>query len=110
MLGLILDIKINIASLDEEVWYIMYKYDDEFKKYTQQSNLCAQLFTKKIILNNRIEYRLLGKLHCLDHPAVIENMGIFSIQVWYKAGLKHRDDDDPAVILATGPKYWYKHC
>ena len=28
---------------------------------------------------------------------------------WYRNGLKHRDNDLPAVIYANGDKYWYKN-
>ncbi len=60
---LLLDIRFHIASFDEDVWYLFYKHFDDFKLLTTQSiPLFIQLFTKKILLDDRIEYRLLGLL------------------------------------------------
>jgi hypothetical protein len=39
-------------------------------------------------------------------PAVIETIGI---QLWYKNGKKHRDNDFPAEIYPNGSQCWYKN-
>src|SRR4029078_5296143 len=108
MLSLILDVKIYIASYDEEVWYQMYLYDDEVKEYTKLSILYfKQLFTKPIIIKDYwTEYRLLGYRHRDgDQPAFIYANGT---KVWYQNGQRHRDGDQPAFIYADGSKQWYQ--
>src|SRR4029079_276154 len=96
---------IIIASFDEEVWYQMVRYDDEFKKYAQCFTITfTQLFTKQIILDDRTEYRLLGKLHHLFRPALVTKSG----QFWYQNDLIHREGDQPAIIWNDGSKEWYR--
>ena len=34
---------------------------------------------------------------------------ILGNQFWYKDGLRHREDDLPAVIWADGTSFWYLH-
>ncbi len=102
---LLLDVRFHIASFDEEVWYLFYKHFDDFKLLSLRSiSLFAQLFTKKILLDDRIEYRLLGYLHCDSGPAIINN----DHQFWYQHGQCHRDDD-PAIICTNGKQHWYQH-
>jgi hypothetical protein len=36
--NLILDIKIEIASKDEDVWYHLYKYNKDFNRYAISNN------------------------------------------------------------------------
>ena len=43
---------------------------------------------------------------CDDRPAVIYASGT---KWWYKNGERHRDGDKPAVIFADGEKRWYKN-
>ena len=50
-----------------------------------------------------VHYRLDGKLHREDGPAVIKPDGT---QEWYKNGVRHREDG-PAVIWPDGTQSWY---
>ncbi len=122
---LILDIKINIAEKDREVWWLFYLYFDDFKNYTREytSHYC-RLFTKMIRLNQSTHYYYLNtiyvkcdtgverwynddkdrKLHRHGGPAVINCYG----EQWYQHGQLHRDDG-PAVISCEGNQYWYQH-
>jgi hypothetical protein len=50
-------------------------------------------------------WRLNGKLHREDGPAVIYPNGT---QVWYRNGLRHREDG-PAVIREDGIQWWYRN-
>ncbi len=121
MENLILDIKISIAEKDQEIWWLFYKYFDDFKNYTRvyTSHYC-QLFTKTIIKDNCTHYYYInnlvisynhggqiwykhGKRHRDGGPAVIINGN----QEWYQNGLLHRDGG-PAVI-DHGDQYWYQH-
>ncbi len=103
---LLLDVRFHIASFDEEVWYLFYKNFDDFKLLTCQSiPLFKSLFTKKCPFDNRVEYRLLGRLHRNDGPAVIYTHGT---QKWYQHGKIHRDDG-PAVIFINGDQVWYQY-
>ncbi len=102
---LLLDVRFHIASFDEEVWYLFYKHFDDFKLLTCQSrSLFTQLFTKKRLYDNRIEYRLLGYLHCNSGPSIIYNNGS---QYWYQYGKLHRDGG-PAFINKSD-QFWYQH-
>ena len=51
----------------------------------------------------RQEWRVDGRLHRLDGPAVIDADGY---QAWYVDGQRHRLDG-PAVIDADGSQQWY---
>ncbi len=102
---LLLDVRFHIASFDEKVWYLFYKHFDDFKLLTFQSrSFFWQLFTKKHLCANRIEYSLLGYVHCNSGPAVIYN----NRQEWYQNGKLHRDDG-PAIIYHGGAQLWYQH-
>ncbi len=104
--NLLFDIRFHIATFDEEVWYLFYKHFDDFKLFTCRSiPLFTQLFTKKILFNDRIEYTLLGYLHCSSGPAIIYHSGI---KIWYQHGKLHRDGG-PAIIYAKGSQFWYQH-
>ena len=41
-----------------------------------------------------------------DLPAIIRENGD---QFWYKNGLQHRDNDLPAIIFPNGDQYWFKN-
>ncbi len=109
---LLLDVRFHIATFDEEVWYFFYKHFDDFKLLTCHSiPLFIQLFTKKHLFDNRIEYRLLGRLHRDDGPAVECTDGTL---YWYQHGKitmygKLHRDDGPAIIYSDGNQYWYQH-
>ncbi len=100
MENLILDVKINIAEKDREVWWLFYLYFDDFKNYTRRytSHYC-QLFTKIIIKDHCIEY------HYLNYVYTVYNCGS---QHWYQHGERHRDGG-PAIINANGDRFWYQH-
>jgi len=57
----------------------------------------------KVYLNDRTEWRLNGKLHREDGPA-IEWAGLH--KRWYQNGKLHREDG-PAIEYETGNKSWY---
>ncbi len=117
---LILDIKIAIAEKDADVWWLFYKYFNDFKSYTRQYiNHYCQLFTNTIRLNHctkyyylistrciygRQEWRLNGKLHRNHGLAIIWPDGD---QKWYQNGNLHRNGG-PAVIK-NGKQEWYQH-
>ena len=58
---------------------------------------------ERIEFSNRVEYRLNGKPHRLDGPAIEYSNGD---KEWYVEGKLHRLDG-PAVELADGTKEWY---
>ena len=61
---------------------------------------------EEIILDDRTEYRLNGKLHNdNDLPAIVYNDGTL---MWFKNGLMHRVNG-PAFISLTGTEYWYQN-
>jgi antitoxin component YwqK of YwqJK toxin-antitoxin module len=55
--------------------------------------------------NGKITYKLNGKLHREDGPAVIYGSGR---QVWYQNGKLHRDDG-PAIIYVSRLQEWYQN-
>lgn len=90
--------------------------------------LCKDVMFDKIVLHDRVEYRLNGLLHNRsDEPAVIYNNGRKEwrecdelhrlngpaivhpdgTEEWYMFGYRHRDLDEPAITLPDGTKYWY---
>jgi hypothetical protein len=106
-MDLLLDIKTVIAAYDQEVWFILYKYDQEFHNYAVTDHAIRrfiELFTVKTAEPNSTEYQLLGKLHRCDLPAVICADGY---QAWYQRDRLHRCDL-PAVIHADGTQCWYQ--
>jgi hypothetical protein len=58
---------------------------------------------KRTELSGRIEYKLNGKLHREDGPAMELVDGK---KKWYRTGILHREDG-PAVELPDGTKGWY---
>jgi hypothetical protein len=56
-------------------------------------------------LKDRIEHRVLGKLHRKDGPAVEYKCGY---KAWYLNGELHRIDG-PAIETQYGDQHWYKH-
>ena len=59
--------------------------------------------TKEIDCNGNVIYKLNGKYHRADGPAVIWSCGT---QFWYLNGKYHRADG-PAIISATGSQEWW---
>jgi hypothetical protein len=106
--SLLLDIKTVIAAYDQEVWYRLYRYDQEFHDYAVTRHAISrfiELFTVKTVIHNQTEYRLLGHLHRCDLPAIFYANGD---QAWYQRGQRHRGNDLPAVVCADGYQAWYQ--
>ena len=101
---LILDVKLFIASIDEEVWIKLMLIDNNFNQYAfkeEGMNKFVEQFTKK---KDNCTY-LFGKLHSInDLPAKICTSGD---KYWCYDGKIHRENDLPAVIYADGDKCWY---
>jgi hypothetical protein len=64
-----------------------------------QSNLTVHIITE----HGGQEWKLNGKLHRNNAPAIIASDGM---QIWIRHGKWHRDDG-PAVIGADGSQIWY---
>jgi hypothetical protein len=138
-MDLVLDVKILIASCSEHVWYIMYRFDDEFRVYAKTEParvLFVALFTKcsrdsvaphaiyslfgqfhregdlpaVITRNSRVWYRA-GMRHRDDKPAYEcdHSHATEQLHMWYQYGKLHRDDDQPAVVWEDGAQSWYQH-
>jgi hypothetical protein len=106
--SLLLDIKTIIAAYDQEVWYILYRHDQEFHDYAvtdQAISRFVELFTVKTVDPHSTNYQLFGKLHHCGIPALILANGD---QYWYQRGVCHRGNDLPAIILADGYQAWYQ--
>lgn len=101
---LLLDVKIYIASFDENVWITMALYDKEFSKYAYKKEgltLFVDRFHK--VINN--ETFLFGKLHSInDLPASIDANGN---KFWFYDGLNHRNNDLPASIYNETQIWFY---
>jgi hypothetical protein len=113
-----LDIKLVIASSNEDAWYILWRYDQAFSRHTNTPyyvRLYTKLFTTIERTNGDIIYTLFGKIHRLDGPALIVSSGLLygvnnqgyvvnvweseydgedCYECWYIAG---KYIDDPAV-------------
>ena len=101
---LILDVKMYIASYDQETWIKMMLYDDEFHHYAYSDIGKKQFVNNFYQCINNLTY-LFNKLHSInDEPARIDYDGD---KYWYYDGKIHRENDLPAVIDADGDKYWY---
>jgi hypothetical protein len=57
----------------------------------------------KVYTNGDKHWRLNGKLHREDGPAVEASDGC---KAWYLNGLRHREDG-PAIERSNGNKFWY---
>lgn len=109
-----LELKKEIASIDDTVWYKMYSIDGEFRKYACSPEGCARfvdLFTVIIECDEYIEYQLFGRVHRgADLPAVIWFTP--STHIWCYNGNIHRDEM-PAYIEYRGDEIikeiWYRH-
>lgn len=103
MLKLILDVKICIASFDEDVWYWFYRYDNEFKNYAYTNagrHMFIQMHHQK---KNRRTY-VCGYMHSInDQPSFVNHLGHY----YHARGKNHRDNDLPAIILHDGTKHWF---
>ena len=114
-MDLIFDVKHLIASMDKEAWYWMVQLDNEFSAYASSINgICEykKIHAEIIITENWTEYRLFGKRHREDGPAIITHT---KSQLWYYRGLLHRGNGPvenghgPAIIRADGSQEWLVH-
>lgn len=110
-MDLILDIKISIACLFEDVFYKMTIADLEFRTYSRTPEGCA-LFVRLFSMTKNFNgwglfHYLFERLHRGgDLPSVISIEGkSFS---WYYNGMRHRDGDQPAVE-SSHTKMWVKY-
>ena len=72
---------------------------------------CLQHFTHIIHINDiygRTEWRINGKLHREDGPAIEYSNGNKSWKSWYLNGKLHREDG-PTIEWADGRKEWYRN-
>ena len=103
-MDIILDIKVLIASVDEEVWIKLYLYDDDFYEYACTNNGIRKFIDNFTYYVNNKTF-LFDKLHSIyDKPAYTSKNGT---KYWYYNGRVHRDDDLPAIICTNGTKKWY---
>ncbi len=130
-MDLLIEIKILIASFDQETWIKMVLYDNYFHKYAYSDigrRQFIDLFTVIKVNSNLTSYTLFGKLHRDYLPAIIYRNGE---RKWGQNGKVHRTDgpaviyvnggqcwcqnskihriDGPALIYASGEQYWYKN-
>jgi hypothetical protein len=91
-----------IEGADEgNEWWIEGKEltEEEFKTYQKENNIPERIEEE----DGTIEYRLDGKLHREDGPAV---EGANGDKIWCLNGKCHREDG-PAIEYANGDKHWY---
>lgn len=117
MLSLLIEVKLEIASKDPDVWYIMYRYDPEFARLAQSKygiSRYIEIFTTVEITPHMSIYRLFGKVNRAgDLPSIVTDEGS---TYWHRDGYLHRspygdvpkgrDNDQPAVIQLPSTKSW----
>ena len=100
--------KIIMEFLEPQEIKVLYETCKEtkvmFEELTKHTNFIVSC--NRIILNNEIKWFKLKniKLKLLE---TYENK--YGNQYWYKNGLRHRDNDLPAVIMSNGYRSWYKN-
>lgn len=114
MLSLPLDIKLEIATKDPEVWYLIYCNDPEFAQLAQGDYYISRyidLFTKVEKGHDDEGSYTLTLLFGLGNsirglPARVYDAGE---QYWMLNGLIHRGNDLPALLYKNGDKVWCWH-
>lgn len=124
-----LELHIQIAMMDEDVWIKLWLYNSKFNEWSRKKSsieLFNDLFTKKVCNGLYTVYILLGithnlrgpawyfhddtyryfvnnNLHRVDGPAIVDkHLG----NEYWQYGLRHRTDG-PAVIHKNGRlEYW----
>lgn len=99
MLDLILDVKIYIASFNQEAWVRMFLYDDEFYAYACTKEGCNKFVDNFYDYENN---KLFDKLHSIGDKCIKIN----NYRAWYYGGCVHRDNDLPAIMYDNGFKQW----
>lgn len=99
----ILDIKIYIASFDENVWIDMVVYDEEFKQYAYTKTGAYQFANNfhETFCNSTYLFNYLHSIN--DQPAIIDE----DYKYWYSKGDRHRGNNLPACIYADGDQSWW---
>lgn len=105
------DIKLEIASKQEDAWYKMYHCDVDFHNFAQSidgRNLFIKLFTVVVERTKKTtEYRLFGKINSVDdRPSIVSANGSMS---WNRNGVLHRDNDLPAIVYPDGSMFWWQN-
>lgn len=100
---LLIDIKILVAKCDEDIFYALYRHDEEFAKYARSIagiNDFIKLAKKEERDEYIIETKIFGRLHSFnDEPAVIGiNMNINMYKLWFYYGKIWRDNDKPTRV------------
>ena len=100
--------KIIMEFLEPQEIKVLYETCKEtkvmFDELTKHTNFIVDC--KRILLNNEIKWFKLKNI-TLKLLETYENK--YGNQYWYKNGLRHRDNDLPAVIMSNGHQYWYKN-
>lgn len=107
-MNFILDIKLYIAKINEDVWIKMLIIDDEFKEFSY-STIGIKLFEEYFIVKNEdsnvIKYTLLNKFHNKDDLPSIIYKNKLHIE-WFKLGMNYRINDLPSIITEYN-KLWF---
>jgi hypothetical protein len=90
-----LDVRILIGAKDFEAFMLLYKYDTEFKKYTNDRRLPYDI--KVMVSKDKREYSI-------DNIAF--DLYDDGYRYWYKNGVLH-NICGPAVVLKDGFKIYY---
>jgi len=80
--------------------------DEELKWYKAKNIRLKLLEICKLEYEDQHWYKNGLRHRDNDFPAVIQTDGT---QYWYKYGKQHRDNDLPALIYPSGTKLWYKN-
>ena len=99
--------KIIMEFLEPQEIKVLYETCKEtkvmFDELTKHTNFIVDC--KRILLNNEIKWFKLKNI-TLKLLETYENK--YGNQYWYKNGLRHRDNDLPAIIRENGDQFWYK--
>lgn len=107
MESLTLDILIEIAIKDATAWYALYLINDEFKEYSMTYNAAIKYmrhFQTIAYCGNTLQYRLFGRLHCVDGPAHSSP----TQDIYYIGGIITRDDGPAFIDNMEGREEWMR--
>ncbi len=107
-MDLLIETKIIIAAFDQEAWIKLAIYDEEFRNYAYTDvgrKQFIDLFTVMDIINGIITYKLFGKTHRNNGPAIRWENGT---SYWCQNGNIHRDDG-PATVWSNGRQDWWQN-
>ena len=96
----------------DDLTYIRINNELKLHSFDDQPFIVTDINRKKIE-SEKVETKINGKIWFKfglvhrdnDQPAYIDD----NEQVWWKFGQIHRDNDLPANITANGDKYWFKN-